>query len=108
MPVLMSSAALPVENYSGLIVKTIPGRCENPFAFTPEPLFTISPGIVFIFIPERFSRSPRNPVHLAPESAHTYNVSPKGKYVTGPLVTGSGKLGPRFPQDENPHDLVFS
>ena len=69
MPVLMSSAALPVENYSGLIVKTIPGRCENPFAFTPEPLFTISPGIVFIFIPERFSRSPRNPVHLAPESA---------------------------------------
>ncbi|MBV8069837.1 MAG: hypothetical protein JO270_08035 [Acidobacteriaceae bacterium] len=69
VPVLMSSAALPVENYSGLIVKTIPGRCENPFAFTPEPLFTISPGIVFIFIPERFSRSPRNPVHLAPESA---------------------------------------
>jgi hypothetical protein len=28
--------------------------------------------------------------------------------VTGPLVRGSGKLGPAFPQDENPHDLVFS
>jgi hypothetical protein len=28
-------------------------------------------------------------------------------YVTGPLVTGSGKLGPDFPDDENPHDLVF-
>ena len=30
------------------------------------------------------------------------------EYVTGPLVKGSGKLGPAFPQDENPHDLVFS
>jgi hypothetical protein len=28
--------------------------------------------------------------------------------VTGPLVTGPGKLGPAFPEDENPHDLVFS
>lgn len=28
--------------------------------------------------------------------------------VTGPLVRGSGKLGPRFPKDENPHDLIFS
>ena len=26
----------------------------------------------------------------------------KGAYVTGPLVTGPGKLGPSFPQDENP------
>ena len=32
----------------------------------------------------------------------------KGEYVTGPLVTGSGKLGASFPEDENPHDLVFS
>ena len=29
-------------------------------------------------------------------------------YVTAPLVKGSGKLGPRIPRDENPHDLVFS
>jgi hypothetical protein len=32
----------------------------------------------------------------------------KGERVTGPLVTGRGKLGPAFPKDENPHDLVFS
>src|SRR5450755_4257951 len=29
----------------------------------------LQPGIVFVFTPERFSRSPRNPVRLAPESA---------------------------------------
>ena len=29
-------------------------------------------------------------------------------YVTGPIITGKGKLGPSFPKDENPHDLVFS
>lgn len=28
--------------------------------------------------------------------------------VTEPLVRDKGKLGPRFPEDENPHDLVFS
>lgn len=28
--------------------------------------------------------------------------------VTGPLVVGKGALGPAFPVDENPHDLVFS
>jgi hypothetical protein len=38
----------------------------------------------------------------------TYAESKKGKYVTGPLVTGPGKLGPAFPVDENPHDLIFS
>jgi hypothetical protein len=32
----------------------------------------------------------------------------KGEYVTGPLVTGQGELGPAFPENENPHDLVFS
>jgi hypothetical protein len=32
----------------------------------------------------------------------------KGVYVTGPLVKTGGKLGPDFPVDENPHDLVFS
>jgi hypothetical protein len=36
-------------------------------------------------------------------------VQPKrGRYVTGPLVVGKGRLGPLFPKDENPHDLVFS
>ena len=34
--------------------------------------------------------------------------SEQKEYVTGPLVTGPGKPGPAFPEDENPHDLVFS
>jgi hypothetical protein len=37
-----------------------------------------------------------------------YNEGKKGEYVTGPLITGPGKLGRAFPEDENPHDLVFS
>jgi hypothetical protein len=31
----------------------------------------------------------------------------KGRPVTGPLIRGKGKLGPQFPTDENPHDLIF-
>jgi len=38
----------------------------------------------------------------------TYSEPPRGSYVTGPLVKGKGKRGPRFPTDENPHDLIFS
>jgi hypothetical protein len=40
----------------------------------------------------------------------TYNTRSKGAYVTGPLIKGkrNAKLGPSFPKDENPHDLVFS
>ena len=38
----------------------------------------------------------------------TYSEGEKGALVTGPLVAGKGKLGPSFPKDENPHDLVFS
>lgn len=38
----------------------------------------------------------------------TYSAREKSEFVTGPLVTGRRKLGPRFPKDENPHDLVFS
>jgi hypothetical protein len=37
-----------------------------------------------------------------------YAMGQKGDYVTGPLVVGTGKLGAAFPEDENPHDLVFS
>ena len=39
---------------------------------------------------------------------HVYQESGKGTYVKGPLVSGSGELGPAFPENENPHDLVFS
>ena len=38
----------------------------------------------------------------------TYPGPKKGRRVTGPLVRGKGKLGPRFPTDENPHDFAFS
>jgi hypothetical protein len=37
-----------------------------------------------------------------------YCETGKGSCVTGPLVVGPGRLGPDFPTDENPHDLVFS
>jgi len=64
----MSSAALPVEiipdhreSHSGIQRKTI----RLPAGITVR----LQPGIVFVFTPERFSRSPRNPVRLAPESA---------------------------------------
>ena len=38
----------------------------------------------------------------------TYSKKRKGTYVTGPFIKRKGKLGPAFPTDENPHDLVFS
>ena len=38
----------------------------------------------------------------------TYSEPRKGRFVTGPLIRGTGKRGPRFPTDENPQDLVFS
>ena len=37
-----------------------------------------------------------------------YSEAGKEAYVTGPLVTGPGKLGGNFPRDENPHNLVCS
>ena len=37
-----------------------------------------------------------------------YSDSGKTEYLTGPLITGRGKLGRVFPKDENPHDVVFS
>jgi hypothetical protein len=49
------------ENDSGLL--------QTPFTFSPESPFIFNPGTLFAFAPERFSRSSRNRVHLAPESA---------------------------------------
>ncbi len=37
----------------------------------------------------------------------TYTTPRKGKYVTGPMIKGTGKLGPAFPVDKNPYDLIF-
>ncbi len=36
-----------------------------------------------------------------------YSEVKKGNYVTGALVKVKGELGPEFPVDKNPHDLVF-
>jgi hypothetical protein len=38
----------------------------------------------------------------------TYAEPKQGRRVTGPLITGTGKRGPLYPVDENPHDLVLS
>jgi len=38
----------------------------------------------------------------------TYAEPKKGERVTGPMIQGKGKRGPRYPVDENPHDLIFS
>jgi hypothetical protein len=37
-----------------------------------------------------------------------YSGKKGGTAVTGPLVKAAGRLGPAFPVDENPHDVVFS
>jgi hypothetical protein len=55
---------------------------------------------------EKSGASIRSLIVRAIEEAYT--DSEKGEYVSAPLVRGSGKLGPAFPVDENPHDLVFS
>lgn len=55
---------------------------------------------------ERSGTSIRSLIVRAIQQAYT---EPSGnRPVTGPLVHGAGKLGPNFPKDENPHDLVFS
>jgi hypothetical protein len=56
------------ENDSGLL--------QTPFTFSPESPFIFNPGTLFAFAPERFSRSSRNRVHLAPESALSADVDP--------------------------------
>jgi hypothetical protein len=40
----------------------------------------------------------------------TYSARSKQGYVTGPLIKRKrgAKVGPLYPGDENPHDLVFS
>jgi hypothetical protein len=38
----------------------------------------------------------------------TYPGQKKGRRVTGPLIRTTGKRGPNYPTDENPHDFVFS
>jgi hypothetical protein len=65
---MMSSAATLVGKHSGHR-ESHSGLRRKPFAFLSESLFTFSPESPFTFTPESFSRSPRNPFHLRPESA---------------------------------------
>jgi metal-responsive CopG/Arc/MetJ family transcriptional regulator len=37
----------------------------------------------------------------------TYAEPKKGERVTGPMISATGKRGPRYPVDENPYDLIF-
>ena len=55
------------------------GIGRKPFAFPSESLFAFSPESLFAFAPESFSRSPRNPFRLRPESAPD-----AGLYSNGP------------------------
>ena len=64
MPVMMSSAAVPVKNFPG-IVKTIPGSTENRSPShrnhcspSARNLVRLRPGMLFTFAPESFSPSP--------------------------------------------------
>ena len=67
MPVMMSSAATPSKTFRASR-KRFRARAKTvrlPVGITVH----LQPGILFVFTPESFSRSPRNPVRLAPESA---------------------------------------
>jgi len=55
---------------------------------------------------ERSGTSIRSLIIRALELAYADSV--QGEYVTGPIVSNMGKLGEAFPENENPHELVFS
>jgi hypothetical protein len=55
---------------------------------------------------EQSGASIRSLIIKAVEQA--YRKPDKHKRLKGPLINGSGKLGPAFPENENPHDLVLS
>jgi metal-responsive CopG/Arc/MetJ family transcriptional regulator len=55
---------------------------------------------------EKSGASVRSLIIRAIEQA--YADSRKAERLIGPPISASGKLGPAFPVDENPHDLVFS
>ena len=66
MPVMMSSAAVPSKTFRA---SRKPFRDRAKTVRLPAGITVrLQPGIPFVFIPESFSRSPRNPVRLAPES----------------------------------------
>lgn len=56
---------------------------------------------------EKSGASIRSLIVHAIEQAYP-DANKSGDYLTRPPIQSSGKLGPAFPGDENPHDLVFS
>ena len=56
---------------------------------------------------ERSGLSVRSLIGGALEQAYP-DTNKGGECLTRPLIQSSGKLGPAFPKDENPHDIVFS
>jgi len=67
VPVLMSSAATPSKTFRAT---RKPFRARAKTVRLPAGITVrLQPGIVFVFTPESFSRSPRNPFRLRPESA---------------------------------------
>jgi hypothetical protein len=71
---------------------------------------------ITVYIPETLYRRLRGQAECSGASIRGLIVraleeacaSPENKRpVTGPLVSGSGKLGPLFPIDENPNELII-
>src|SRR5271155_1186086 len=89
---MMSSAAGPDRTFRG---SRKPFREQAKTVRLPAGItIRLQPGILFVFTPESFSRSPRNPVRLAPESAlETVNraLNAKPTAITVPA--------PEFEQD---------
>src|SRR5579859_4832113 len=64
----MSSAAVPTKTFRA---SRKPFRAQAKTVRLPAGITVrLQPGILFVFTPESFSRSPRNPFRLAPESPH--------------------------------------
>ena len=80
---MMSSAAVPYQKLSGEREQHS-GLRRKPFAFPSESLFAFTPESLFAFAPESFSRSPRNPFRLRPESAHTVILTAIGSVKAYP------------------------
>jgi hypothetical protein len=67
VPVMMSSAAVLVKTFRAT---RTPFRARAKTVRLPAGIAVrLQPGIPFVFTPESFSRSPRNPFRLPPESA---------------------------------------
>jgi hypothetical protein len=45
--------------------------------------------------------------YAGPALEQPYEKPVKKGFVTGPMITGKGPRGPLYPNDENPHDLIF-